>query len=193
MGRVIRETLVVTCWGGEAEKARQIAKKLFPRVSKAIAAEVNGYSYFFVPTSGSKLGWEEQEKHTRNLDKLCERLSKVQSAVWVRGEYGYERRSPPSSRSRGERTASERHTERTGARGTAAVLWLKERYKEPDALIYENPLGPGWCCDLRLRGTGGLPHISMSATAPTIKEATLKASEKAARALGWKPAEEVGP
>ena len=63
----------------------------------------------------------------------------------------------------------------------SAIVWLAARYTAPDATLYPNPLGDGWCCDLGIREAGILRY----ATASTKAEAAQKVAQIVATELGW--------
>ena len=62
----------------------------------------------------------------------------------------------------------------------SAIVWLAERYESPDACLYPNPIGAGWCCELGIRSEG----INRTSTAATNQDACMRAAEIVARELG---------
>jgi hypothetical protein len=60
MGHVTHNAIIVTSWRSVAE-ARAEALRIGLQATEIIRSPVNGYDSFFVPTIGSKSGWDDAE------------------------------------------------------------------------------------------------------------------------------------
>ncbi len=106
MGTIIHEIASVTSWCEEhLTQARDFAATLFEEnlISEILDSRMNYQQTFFIATSGSKLGREEQEKHTENLRRFTDWLSQSDlycDFVWL--EYGSELATSPQIKAYGK-------------------------------------------------------------------------------------------
>jgi hypothetical protein len=94
MGYTQHRFFIVHSWdAGVINDARQLALETFePRlIGPVMTGVINDANGFIVWTSGSKLGWTEDDAHRFRIDALIEKLSKMERPPrWVRVDDGEE-------------------------------------------------------------------------------------------------------
>jgi len=95
MGYMRHHAIVVSSWSGEdTRKAHKHAMDIFPLVSEILTTNINGYHSFFIPTDGSKEGWDESDLGDDRRDSFIKWINSQRyedgssSLDWVEVQYG---------------------------------------------------------------------------------------------------------